>query len=303
MRGKQRSKAQVLGDEGVRVFEGLLPKSWVKRTFEKDYGLDLSVEIFEEYKDGYITTGEHIYFQVKGTENLKVDDYEIKGYWNVDRNNDKFKSDIKVKVVKYPIDTALLSTVERMGSAVPVLLVVVDLDKEVGYYVCLNDYIEKVIIPDNPYYYTKKTLGINIPIENVIRSVDDVQKIEWYAKRAKLYAFFNKINYQKNTMKFIEDDELLAQVKYFARIISRFDAWSASEYFPRLKSIKKEIDDLLQEKNANKIDTEYLRRLWDEICSFSCIYEDTAKEWFLPTYSEVTTRVNQNNILQHISKK
>lgn len=66
--GKQRSKAQIIGDKAVRILKNLFSAEWVVREYTPDYGIDLATELFEEYKNNYITTGEHVYFQVKGTE-------------------------------------------------------------------------------------------------------------------------------------------------------------------------------------------------------------------------------------------
>lgn len=307
--GKKRTDGQIFGDEGVRVLKELLPKEWVTREYNPDYGIDLSVEIFEGYKNKdkkiYMTTGEHVYFQVKGTTDLQKGKYKIEGYWSIDRTYDKFTSSKEVEVVKFPLDTDLISTVERMGSAVPVLLVVVDLNNRVGYYVCLNDYIEKVIIPNNPKYYTKEKLVINIPIQNAIKNDNDVKAIKWYGKRAKLFALFSKANYQKSILlEFVKDEELLKQCIHFATIITRYDAWSASEYVPLLDRLKEQLDNLLKNGtiniNENLINpseekTELIK-LWTEICFMGDMFEDLLKEKFLPTYSEVTNREVLNNL-------
>lgn len=62
-----------------------MPIEWVVREYTPDYGIDLSVELFEEYKENYITTGEHIYFQVKGTEDLKVGKFKVNECSNVEK--------------------------------------------------------------------------------------------------------------------------------------------------------------------------------------------------------------------------
>ena len=55
-----------------------------------------------------------------------------------------------------------------MSSSVPVLLIVMDIIKEQAYYVCLNDYIEKIIVPSKPNYVEQDEITIYIPIENVM---------------------------------------------------------------------------------------------------------------------------------------
>ena len=230
----------------------------------------------------------------------------------------------EIDVVKFSIDTALLGTVEKMGSAVPVLLTVVDTQNNSAYFVCLNDYIEKVIIPTNPNYIHQDTLLINIPITNVIRTYDDLIPIRWYAKRAKLFALFSKINYQNHELTYFSDESLTTDILHFAKIIRRLDAWSASKYFYALKIVQDELDYFLDKgttpmaekvkeyfkergENVDEIcwETNYcfskelsfvdsqnathIRTLWNKICNCGFILEDLAKEWFLPTYMGLIT--------------
>ena len=92
----------------------------------------------------------------------------------------KTKSDNCIfKVVKYPLDTALLATVEKMGSAVPVLLCLVDNVEREGYFVCLNDYVDKILISQKPDYDRQGTVTINIPIENRISSGKFAIEMVW----------------------------------------------------------------------------------------------------------------------------
>ena len=154
----------------------------------------------------------------------------------------------------------MLATVERMSSSVPVLLIVVDILKEQAYYVCLNDYIEKIIVPSKPNYVEQDEITIYIPIDNIIKEKKDVISIEWYAKRAKLFALFNKANYQKEELKYFSDETLGEDIIHFAKIIRRFDAWSASKYFYALKIVENELDSLL-EKGSTTLEENSLENL------------------------------------------
>lgn len=321
--GKKRNKSQIIGEKAVEILRGLLPIEWVVREYTPDYGIDLSVELFEEYKSNYITTGEHVYFQVKGTEKLKKGKLKVNERSNVEKINSENTLYKETDVVKFSIETALLGTVEKMGSAVPVLLVIVDIINKTAYFVCLNDYIEKVIIPSNPNYIQQKSLVINIPVSNIIKSDKDIIPIRWYAKRAKLFALFSKANYQRSELNYMGDKNLTTDILHFANIIRRFDAWSASKYFYALKCVQDELDYFLQNgttKMAEEIidclrkkgedveekcwKTNYsfeelsliesqnaiqLRGLWDSICNCGFILEDLSKEWFLPTFMGLIT--------------
>lgn len=314
--GKLRSISQVTGDKAVSILKSYFPAHWVCREFNPDYGIDLAVELFEHYNSNYITTGEHIYFQVKGTENILKGKYNIFERKNIEHTYQKGKLYKKIDVINFDIETSLLSTIERMGSAVPVLLIIVNILTHDIYYICLNDYIEKIIIPQNPEYTQQDKIRIHIPYTNILKSQDDLFVINWYAKRAKLFALFNKANYQHRELQYTSDEELLKQLSHFAKIIRRLDAWSASNYFYPLKSIREEIDYFIENGISRKVaETDYtkfnfdikekcwttnysstalsykecdnatwLRNIWDQLCNCSNIFEEDAKEWFLPTY-------------------
>ena len=314
--GKMRSNSQVIGDKAVTILKSFFPAEWVCREFNPDYGIDLAVELFEPYNSSYITTGEHIYFQVKGTENITKGKYNIYEQKNIEHSYGKGKLYKQIDVIDFDIETSLLSTVERMGSAVPVLLTVINILTREIYYICLNDYIEKVIIPEKPEYTQQGKIRIHIPTTNLIKGEQDLYIINWYAKRAKLFALFNKANYQRHELQYFSDETLSKDLIHFAKIIRRFDAWSASNYFYPLKSIKEELDYFIangRSKTATQTDYKnlgfdvdekcwtssnssselsykechnamWLRTIWDQLCNCGCVFEEDCKEWFLPTY-------------------
>lgn len=316
--GKKRPLAHIKGVTGVEIFKKYLPAAWVVREYTPDYGIDLSVELFAQYGDGFITNGEHIFFQVKGTE--QVVKTKLKVY---DRNNvekgyfENSKQSSEIEVVKFVLDTDLLATVEKMGSAVPVILVVVDINTKDVFFICLNDYIEKILIPEDTEYTMHKTKTIYIPTQNQINSDGGIETIEWYAKRPKLYALFNKINYQTRELQYILGGELEARIRHFLKIIMRSDAWSAESYFGAMCIVKQEIDYFMEHgitedavhiiqsmvdrgenvdeeiweathcegfvsfREAQK--TQEIHRLWDKLGLMGDTFEDITKEAFLPT--------------------
>lgn len=322
-KGKKRSQSQITGELGVNFLRKILPNEWVLREYTPDYGIDISVEIFEKYKKNYITTGEHIYFQVKGTYNLEVGKLKVFKRMNVEKGLIEKELYKEIEVVKFPLETSLLATVERMGSAVPVILIIVDLHNEESYFICLNDYIEKFIVPNTPNYTDQKKLTINIPLHNKIRSSEDVLPISWYSKRAKLFALFSKVNYQNYELNYFNDNTLKEDIIHFMNIILRSDAWSASNYFYALKNVKNDFEYFLKtgntqwanqtiiemQKRGEDVDEEVwetnntsgllsyrdaqnaigLRHMWNKLCNCGNILEDLAKEWFLPTYIGLIT--------------
>lgn len=322
--GKKRTVAQIYGDKGVDIFRSLLPPEWVLREYTPDYGIDASVEIFNPHNDGYITAGEHIYFQIKATSNIDIGKHKIYERTNVEKEYKKAKLYSETDVVKFSIDTSLLATVEKMGSSVPVLLVVIDLNDNSAYYICLNDYIEKIIVPENENYTSQHTITIYLPTANKIRNVDDVWAIRWYAKRPKLFSLFSKANYQKGELRYIDMGSHPERIRHFINILMRSDAWSACEHFYALKAVKEDMDFYLQNgvpPIADKVIAAAIARgedvdeqiwesnssvglvsfreaqcneglylLWEQLCNCGDILEDFAKEWLLPTFVGEITR-------------
>ena len=162
IKGKKRPEQHIIGENGVSVLKEIFPKEWAVREYTPDYGIDLDVELFEDLGNGiYRTLGEHVLFQVKGTKSIKKKTVKLYSRKNVEKEYKEEKSEYCVmEVVQYQIDTDLLVTVEKMGSAVPVLLSVVDLESSSAYFVCLNDYIEKILIPAKPDFYAQQTVTI-----------------------------------------------------------------------------------------------------------------------------------------------
>ncbi len=304
--GKKRSKNQMIGDSGINILKFLFPQEWVVREYTADFGIDLDVELFETCGEGVpVTKGEHVLFQVKTTNNLEMKEFKT-------FPNTKSKDEFYVyKVFKYSIETSLLLTVEKMGSAVPVLLCLVDNIEREGYFVCLNDYIDKILIPHNPDYHMQERVTINVPADNKISSGKFA--IEWYGKRAKMYSFFNIINSQNrdllNTYNNFEE-----KVETFLKKICRLDIWSQNmlsmykemiDYYLKYHSTK-EADRIIEEavKRGEDVDepiweatfcmgevsfrqatkTQWIHRLWDKLCLIADMYEDDYRNAYIPTY-------------------
>ena len=211
--------------------------------------------------------------------------------------------------MKYKLDTSLLETVEKMGSAVP--MIIVDVEKHNAYYICLNDYIEKVMIPSKPRYFEQKTILINVPTENKLTIENGEGIFEWYAKRGKFFSFFNKVAYQYHELQCHGGDKDLAV--HFANILHRLDVWSADiipadikeefcffhEYkYPRdLQKVLSHLENAGKDIYAKIWDFECIEEvslyevqnrtliilLWQRMAIIGRSFEDVSKEVGLPT--------------------
>lgn len=317
-RKKQRVLQHIMEDESYEIIKSQIPKHWVIREFNRpDYGIDLVIELFEIVgNDIAETLGEFIYVQVKSVKEIRLKQkiiYEVgnvaKGVWKENR-----KSYTKLDVVKYPFDTTSIFTIQSLGGSVPVLLFVVDINKRETYFVCVNDYIDKIVLPQNPKYTEQDSLTINIPAFNKLSNVDIANNaLKFYGKRAKLLAAFSKFSFQKNEIKHIfgykdypiwtyrdeiekekeyEEDEIKTQLLYFIFQIEDLDVWQHNEW-PVLPQAKIDLDvvkNLLEEDEVDwKTAKDKVIVLWHQLTNLGTMYEDICREWFLPKIISLMT--------------
>lgn len=232
----------------MRIVRDLLPDHWVVREYRPDYGIDLVIELFE-FVDAdetvAATLGETLFVQVKSAETVEVGALRVYGRGNVERGplrEDRSRS-TEIQVARLQLETSELLTVQAIGSAIPVLLFLVEMSTRRIYYVCLNDLIEKVLIPQDPSYETKESKVLHIPARNCIVPGDPrtLCPLETYAKRPKLYAAFEKFAYQKHELDYalascsdapsdrVEEENarsLLNLVRHFLPAVLRYDFWT-----------------------------------------------------------------------------
>ncbi len=93
--------------------------------------------------------GEHIFIQLKSVKSPTPRLQPLKQRENVQKTVDAVNGSVAGSMLTYrqTLDMEELVTVERMGLGVPVLLVVADLRENRCAFVCLNDYIDRVLVP------------------------------------------------------------------------------------------------------------------------------------------------------------
>jgi len=244
---KRRVRQHIMEDRSIRIVRDLLPDHWVIREYKPDYGIDLTIELFEfleQEPDQAATLGETLFVQVKSTEVVDARRLRVHARRNVEKGplNENPTESAEIAVAALQLEASELLTVQAIGSAIPVLLFLVELSTRRIYFVCLNDLIEKVILPQDPSYAAKGSKVVHIPLANCIRADHPVsiRPLETYAKRAKLYAAFEKFAYQQHEL----DHALLActdgswgeiqnaataaldLVRHFLSIVLRYDFWN-----------------------------------------------------------------------------
>jgi hypothetical protein len=205
-RKKRRMPVHIMESESYKIVEPFIPKEWVVRPFNNpDYGIDLVIELFDPAEEYAEVLGEYLYVQVKSEETIEVKKERIysvsnvaKGEWKEDK-----KSYVEIDVIKYVLDTNTIYTVQQSGAGVSVILLVVDIQARKVYFICLNDYIDKIILPCDPDYVTQVDYTITIPASNVLsKDPKSIDALKIYGKRAKMLAAFAKFHYQKSELSY-----------------------------------------------------------------------------------------------------
>jgi hypothetical protein len=158
---KQRSQQHLIDQQGEELLRSRLPSHWIMREYRPDYGLDFAIEVFKPRGAStgrpvaYETLGEHLFVQLKSVAQPVVKPLTIFGRGNVEKGPEHLDRTDKVAEIdtyRYQLEISELITVERMGIGVPVLLVIADLKVQRCSFVCLNDYIDKILRPRNKIF-------------------------------------------------------------------------------------------------------------------------------------------------------
>jgi hypothetical protein len=316
-RSKRRPPAHVSGDQAIKIVERIFPPYWVARKYHPDYGIDLGVELFEQTKtpDGEVvfdTLGEHLFLQVKGTAKLTPKRIAVASRPNANRPPPaRFQGrSVNIDVFEFRLESTELVTVQRMGASLPVLLVLVELSTERAFFVCLNDYIDKILLPSDPKYAQKDQHIIRIPAANELAG--SVTALSFYAKRPKLYAAFQTFTYQHHELEYTRKTDLSRTSKYFAERLLQYDFWSKCEAWGLIERLHQHLQSLLKkgvpgqlraypvtntaaykqwvdqygDRYALKdlLNSFDIRALWASLSNVGNTFEEICREWFLPTF-------------------
>lgn len=306
MRKKRRSVNQVREDISVQVLREKLPEAWVVHSYGEDYGIDCVIELFDYLDDECTvaeTLGENIFIQLKGSSSTEYGTRRAYHRGNVAKgplkeNKEEFDD---IPVAKFQLEVPELLTVQSMGVAVPVLLVLVDTNTKRAYFVCLNDYIEKVLLPEDPKFHEKQHKTIHIPLANEITdNENNLVPLRAYGKRSKMYGAFGTFHYQHQEIRrargltivpeSASQDRVLAMIKTFAEVSLRLDIWSGHEFWEPMSWSQKELNDIRVHAEAGIEEREleaFLEycdtHVWRRLANLSSMYEELVREWFMPT--------------------
>jgi hypothetical protein len=308
-RSKRKVLSHIIDEEANRILRAALPAYWSIRDYKPDYGIDLAIELFDEASgsgDKFDTLGEHLFVQVKGARQL-----EFHGIKENPPPDDK-RGPEQLSVIKFQIETPELVTVQRMGPALPVLLVLIETSSGRIFFVCLNDYIDKILLPNDAEYWRKKTKVIYIPADNELTS-SSLLPIMIYAKRGKLYAAFALFEYQNHELGYTKNRDLEAVSKRYAQILLRYDFWQSCDWWIHIKwlhsglerlvntgipGIMQRTNEVLPKSLSERWEDEFtlpgedftlddilrfqdIRTLWNNLANLSRVHEEVCRQWHL----------------------
>lgn len=310
-RGKMRTEQHLIDERGEALLRASLPEHWVLRPYRPDYGLDFALEVFkpreadEDGPEGSETLGEHIFIQLKSISEGETKPLALFARGNVEKAAEALSKEkiAEVGTYRFSLETTELVTVERMGIGVPVLLVIADLAADRCCFVCLNDYIDKILIPRHGDYTDKASRTIHVLASNQINTEKGEAALRWYAKRPKLLAAFQRFAYQNHELRHRDNGDWRPLAELFAQRIARYDFWNDIDMCRPIGVIGEALARFIDTgqpglMNVNVaalpegFDQEEVRtwmleqdvfELWRRLAWLPQIYEDVWREWFLPT--------------------
>jgi hypothetical protein len=166
-----RTQTHIVDSRAVKAVMAHLPDHWVVRELtERDYGIDLMVEIFTpglkdaKGKDAFTATGSVFHIQIKGTEEVL--------------------KPVQAGTINYCIDKNSLSYVEKFSIPFFLFRMSVEDPQEI-YFLWIQRYIKDVMDRETPMWREDKedSITVRIPPENKLP--DRIDRIEEIAFRPK----------------------------------------------------------------------------------------------------------------------
>lgn len=224
----------------------------------------------------------------------------------------------KLEVLPMNISTSLLKTIHGLGPSRPVLALLIDQQTKNVFWVCLNDYIDKISLPDQAGEFADATYTtIFVPTKNRIENNDlTIDILGFYTKRTKLLAAFSVFRAQKARLNSLKETELIKQAQIFARMNIHYDFWQSCRLWKPIIQLYHKLVHLADHgfvdpkmhKKAQKHqsydepiwESEWAEKpvklvqsitysdimfCWLEMEQLASSYEMHCRSWFLPTFS------------------
>lgn len=317
---KNRGETHLKEDDSEGLVKSLLPSEWVIRKLHPDYGVDVTIEVFERQANGIPTMGEFLFVQLKATASAKrkVEPIRVRGNVEKALDTQSGRVEYELDAVTFVVDVDTIDNARLMGPSTPLMLFVCDLKDREVYFVCLTDYYDKVLEPRGISLSKQSSVTIVIPASNRLSSAHSVEQMRFFAARAKLYAMFNLAQFQFREIRHIlpnfsnhehlaDIDSNFALIERFARRLRAMPIWDRElpwgllpHYRDRLNLILKNIDanalalikggvEAFMHGNDQAIAPLFefhslCSTSWEQFSAIGQTFEDLVREWFLPTF-------------------
>ena len=205
-------------------------------------------EVFDSQGDGVVTLGEHFFVQLKSHSAVKWVRKDVYGRGNVEKLPLKYdrRWSSRMQMIAEPLETAELQLARSMGPATPLALVVADTTHSKVHWVCLNDFVDKVLVPGaGPDLSFQASHTVHLPHFNRIGPTNDALiPLRFLARRGKLYSAFNRFRYQRHEIQYaldqwatgvahqLDDADLLRRADHFLRTVLAYDFWTTTHAWP-----------------------------------------------------------------------
>jgi hypothetical protein len=167
-------------------------------------------------------------------------------------------------------------------------------------FVCLNDTIDKIILPKFGRLGGVNSRTVHVPVINEIGTDDGTDGLRWYGKRAKLIAAFQRFSFQYTELRQSrETAEFPKLARYFADRIASYDFWTAVPMWRFIGHLHAALNRFRETGQPGLLAIEapkgfspefvpWLRdndilELWRLLALLPRMYEDICREWLLPT--------------------
>ena len=250
---KKRPTSHVTDSAGTQLFRSVLPQEWVVREYQPDYGIDFSVEVFDSQGGEFVTLGEHFFVQLKSHSKAQWVSKEVHPRYNVEKMPLEYdrKESSSIRVIAETLDTAELQLARWMGAASPLVLVVADTSHSQVHWVCLNDFVDKVLVPEaGGSLSLQASHTVHLPEFNCIELTDSALiPLRFLARRGKFYSAFNRFRYQRHEIqdalhrweiemevdRQIADTDLLRLANHFLGAVLAYDFWKTTRAWPAVE--------------------------------------------------------------------
>jgi len=228
----KRTKQHEIEDAAYRQFENCIPRHWVVRSQNKDYGIDREVEIFKQKSMDITaqTTGQVFKVQIKGTEKAKISQ--------------------KDGIIKFPLEVEKVNYLCRELN-VPTFFIVADIVcKKTWWYAIQVDEDLKHRL-DLANQKSQRSITLKIPYQNIlpdtltllVKTLDDIA----LSKACDVFVELPESNFYKiplDSEQILELEKKFTDKIFIAKVTK---LWEAKDY-SKIEEIAKET---LSDKRAS----------------------------------------------------